>query len=82
MLTLAFLGNLGWPEILIIAFLALLLFGGKKLPGLAKDLGTGIREFRKSLFSSEEEEKKQIAEEDDKFETKKQKETKSSRKKS
>ncbi|NUM42611.1 MAG: twin-arginine translocase TatA/TatE family subunit, partial [Leptospiraceae bacterium] len=32
----------------------LLLFGGKKLPTLAKDLGSGIKEFRKSLFSTEE----------------------------
>lgn len=55
MIPLAFLGNLGWHEILLIAFIALLLFGGKKLPGLARDLGSGIREFRKSLFSGGEE---------------------------
>ena len=54
MIPFAFLGNLGWQEILLITFFALLLFGGKKLPGLAKDLGSGIREFRKSLFSAEE----------------------------
>ncbi|PJZ70076.1 twin-arginine translocase TatA/TatE family subunit [Leptospira perolatii] len=41
--------NLGWPEIVIILFLALLLFGGKRLPSLAKDLGDGIRSFRKSI---------------------------------
>jgi sec-independent protein translocase protein TatA len=56
MFILAFLQNLGWTEIILIVFLALLLFGGKKLPGLAKDLGQGIREFRKSLFNTEEEE--------------------------
>ncbi|MCP5493600.1 MAG: twin-arginine translocase TatA/TatE family subunit [Leptospiraceae bacterium] len=48
--------NLGPWEIALIVFLALLLFGGKKLPTLAKDLGTGIKEFRKSLFSNAEEE--------------------------
>ncbi|TGK05496.1 twin-arginine translocase TatA/TatE family subunit [Leptospira langatensis] len=52
---LAFIGNLGWPEILIILFLALLLFGGKRLPSLAKDLGDGIRSFRKSLSGDDSE---------------------------
>lgn len=50
---LAFL-NLGPWEIAIIVLLALLLFGGKRLPALAKDLGSGIKEFRKSLSASEE----------------------------
>ncbi|MCE9499268.1 MAG: twin-arginine translocase TatA/TatE family subunit [Leptospira sp.] len=48
--------NLGPWEIALIALLALLLFGGKKLPGLAKDLGHGIKEFRKSLSASSSEE--------------------------
>lgn len=48
--------NLGPWEIALIVFLALLLFGGKKLPTLARDLGSGIKEFRKSLFSHSEEE--------------------------
>ncbi|MCC5815099.1 MAG: twin-arginine translocase TatA/TatE family subunit [Leptospira sp.] len=52
--TLAFL-NLGPWEIALILFLALLLFGGKKLPGLAKDLGQGIREFRRSISGSPDE---------------------------
>lgn len=38
----------GWPEILVILFLALLLFGGKKLPELARALGQSINEFRKA----------------------------------
>ncbi len=48
--------NLGPWEIALILVLALLLFGGKKLPSLAKDLGSGIKEFRKSLSSSSEDE--------------------------
>ena len=44
--------NLGPWEIAFILLLALLLFGGKKLPALAKDLGTGIKEFKKSLSSA------------------------------
>lgn len=37
--------NLGWTEILLIAFVVLLLFGGKKIPELMRGLGKGIREF-------------------------------------
>lgn len=43
--TLLFL-NMGTPEILVIMFVVLLLFGGKKLPELARGLGKGIREFK------------------------------------
>ena len=38
--------NMGTPEILLILFVVLLLFGGKKLPELARGLGKGIREFK------------------------------------
>lgn len=38
--------NMGTPEILMILFVVLLLFGGKKLPELARGLGKGIREFK------------------------------------
>ena len=43
---LAFLGNLGSGEIIIIAIIVLLLFGGKKIPELMKGLGSGIKEFK------------------------------------
>lgn len=62
--TLAFL-NLGPWEIALILFLALLLFGGKKLPGLAKDLGQGIREFRRSISGSPEEENVSVTKPDE-----------------
>ncbi|SCA63057.1 Sec-independent protein translocase protein TatA [Chlamydiales bacterium SCGC AG-110-M15] len=39
---------LGAWEIIVIFLVVLLLFGGKRLPGLAKSLGTGIREFKKA----------------------------------
>lgn len=41
-----FLGSLGAPEILMILFIVLLLFGARKIPELAKGLGRGIREFK------------------------------------
>ncbi|WCL51379.1 twin-arginine translocase TatA/TatE family subunit [Leptospira sp. GIMC2001] len=54
--------NLGPWEIALILFLALLLFGGKKLPGLAKDLGEGIKEFRRSLSgNSDDDHRTEIA---------------------
>jgi sec-independent protein translocase protein TatA len=40
--------GLGNTEILLIFLLILLLFGGKKLPELARGLGKGIREFKKA----------------------------------
>ena len=38
--------NIGTPELMLIMFVALLLFGGDKLPGLARGLGKGIRDFK------------------------------------
>lgn len=46
--------NLGLPEILIIVLGILFLFGGKKLPEVAKNLGKGIKEFRKEVKSLKE----------------------------
>ena len=40
--------DLGPPELLIILLLVLLLFGGAKLPGLARSLGEAKREFHKA----------------------------------
>lgn len=45
----AFLGNLGTGEILIVAFLILLLFGGKKIPELMRGIGKGVRNFRQGM---------------------------------
>jgi sec-independent protein translocase protein TatA len=43
--TLLFLGSLGPSELIIIALIVLLLFGGKKIPELMRGMGKGIREF-------------------------------------
>ncbi len=42
------MGNLGVPEILIIALLVLVFFGAKKIPEIAQGMGKGIKEFRKA----------------------------------
>ena len=41
--------NLGPTEILIIAFVVLLLFGGKKIPELMKGLGKGVKSFKEGM---------------------------------
>ena len=42
------IGGLGVTELVIVLVILVLLFGAKKIPELAKGLGTGMREFRKS----------------------------------
>ncbi len=54
-MTTAFLGNLGWGEVLIIAFLVLLLFGGKKIPELMKGIGKGVRSFKQGMSEIQDE---------------------------
>ena len=43
------LGNLGFPEILIILVIVLLLFGAKRIPEIAGSMGKGIKEFKKNI---------------------------------
>lgn len=50
-----FLGNLGGGEILLIALIVLLLFGGSKIPELMRGLGRGVREFNNAKGSVEDE---------------------------
>ena len=45
----------GGMEWLLIAFVVLLLFGGKKIPELAKGLGSGIKNFKKAVKDDEDE---------------------------
>jgi sec-independent protein translocase protein TatA len=41
-------GNIGFPELLIILAIALLIFGPKKLPEVGRSIGRALREFRKT----------------------------------
>jgi sec-independent protein translocase protein TatA len=48
-ISMAIFGGLGVPELIVIFFIVLILFGANKLPKIAKDIGSGIREFKKSV---------------------------------
>lgn len=43
------MGSLGMPELLLIFFIILLLFGGSKIKDIGRGLGEGIREFKKAM---------------------------------
>jgi len=47
--------NLGTPEILLIALVVLLLFGGKKIPELMKGLGKGVKSFKDGVKGLDDE---------------------------
>jgi sec-independent protein translocase protein TatA len=51
------MGPLGWPEIIIILVVLLLLFGAKRLPEMGRSLGRGMREFKDAVTTSEPEPK-------------------------
>lgn len=60
MAQLLFLGNIGAPELIILALVVLLLFGGKKIPELMGGLGKGVRSFKKGMNEIEEEINKEV----------------------
>ena len=51
--TLLFLGSIGFQEILVIALIVLLLFGGKKIPELMRGLGKGVKNFKDGMNGTE-----------------------------
>lgn len=59
----AFIEGVGGPELLMVMVIVLMLFGGKKLPELAKGLGKSMREFKKATSGVEEEFKRAMEEE-------------------
>ena len=49
-----FIGNLGTGEIIIIALIVLLLFGGKRIPELMKGIGKGVKNFKDGVKGLED----------------------------
>ena len=43
--------NIGWPELVLILFVCLLIFGAGRLPEISRQLGKAIQEFKKALKS-------------------------------
>lgn len=60
---LAFLDGIGAMEMMLVAVVGLLLFGGKGLPDMARTLGRVVREFKKASASVEQEVKRVMDEE-------------------
>jgi len=46
--------SIGFPELMVILVVAVLLFGGKKIPEVAKGLGEGIKNFKNALKTEDE----------------------------
>ena len=59
-----FIGGIGMQEVLLIALVVLLFFGGRKIPELMKGLGKGVRSFKEGMNNIE----KDIEEEPEKKE--------------
>jgi sec-independent protein translocase protein TatA len=53
-------GWFGLPEMIVLLFVVLIVFGAGKLPQVAEQLGTGIRNFKKSLRGDDDETNKQL----------------------
>ncbi len=63
------LGGIGPMELIIILLIVILLFGGKKIPEIAKGLGKGIRDFKSSMAGTSEEDAKNLPKPDSKNDT-------------
>ena len=55
MRTLLFLGSIGMTEIIVIALIFLLFFGGKKIPELMKGIGKGVKSFKDGMKDVQDE---------------------------
>ena len=54
--------NIGIPELAVILLIVLLIFGPKRLPGLGRSLGSGMREFKDSITGKDKDEDEARAE--------------------
>ena len=62
MITTLFIGGIGMQEVLLIALIVLLFFGGKKIPELMKGLGKGVRSFKEGMNNAEKRIEEEIKE--------------------
>lgn len=53
--------NIGFPEIIIVLVIALVIFGPKRLPDLGKSLGKGMREFKDSVSGGDGDDEPKLA---------------------
>jgi sec-independent protein translocase protein TatA len=58
-------GSIGMPELIIGLVVILLLFGAKRVPELARGLGSGVREFKKGTLEGEIDKKEEEAKKDE-----------------
>lgn len=49
------MGQIGWPQLLIVLVIILLVFGAKRLPEVGRSLGSGMREFKDGIKGVEDE---------------------------
>ncbi|MCD6379119.1 twin-arginine translocase TatA/TatE family subunit [bacterium] len=64
-----FIGNVGWPELVIVLVFVLIFFGPKRLPDVAEAIGKSLRKFKKAskdINDEIESSTKEITEDDDK----------------
>ena len=66
---LAFMGPIGFQELIFILLILVIFFGAKKLPELAKGLGQGIKEFKKATREITEDDVPKIDENNEKKES-------------
>ena len=59
------MGQIGWPQLLIVLVIVLVIFGAKRLPEVARSLGSGVREFKDSITGKDEPDEPTITQGDD-----------------
>ncbi len=63
--SLLLIGGIGMQEVLLIALVVLLFFGGKKIPELMKGIGKGVRSFKEGMNEVQDELKKDVTADED-----------------
>ncbi len=58
------MGQIGWPQIVLIVVVVLLLFGGRKIPELMRGLGQGVKEFKDGMNNPDKDKASQTNEKD------------------